>query len=41
MSAVVGAGATVFEILCAGFGIAVGLSAVGGIGVGCLILFGG
>jgi hypothetical protein len=41
MSAVVGAGATVFEILCAGFGIAVGLSMIGSVGVGCLLLFGG
>ena len=41
MSAVIGAGATVFEVLCAGFGIAVGLSVVGSIGVGCLLLLGG
>jgi hypothetical protein len=41
MSGVIGAGATLFEILCAGFGIAVGVSVVGSVGVGCLLLLAG
>jgi hypothetical protein len=41
MTNVINAGAAAIELVCIGFGLAVGVLAIGAVGAGCLVLLAG